>query len=776
MRKRATAIVAAALFGACSSTPSLAVFQAKRLVTGLNQPTYALQAPGDLQNLYIVQRSGTNNTVGDIISYNFSTNTTSPFLNIGGSLVQDGGLLGMAFHPGYETNGLFYVSALVGSTNKLFEYKTPSTGGTPALQRTLLSYDNPRTQHTIDWIGFKPGATSSEENYLYVTTGDGGIQANEASFTNRGQDTSLVFGKVLRLDVNPLAADAYPADANKNFAIPSTNPFVGSNTGALGEVFATGLRNPWRASFDRETGDLYIGDVGFNSKEEVSFLKNDDGFASGKDFGWARREGTVPNPVVSHAGPQGSSLNPIYQVDHATNFSSVTGGYVYRGPIPELQGKYLFADFVSSKIFALAFDRDTDPETFDGSSAGVIEVQDITAQINALINLNGGGGPVRYLVSFGEDHAGNLYLVSFGSAFFPPLGTGSIYTLNAVDTPTWNVATGGDWNGAANWSTNTVPNGFTHSATLAGPAGSGMRDVSLNTTTSLLRLTFDNSSVSYHVTGSEMLTLTANSVADAVIVAAGHHEISVPVTLQKTTRFNIAPASSLTITSPITAVSRDIIKRGEGTLTITATTANRISVTAGQLRVTGDGNFVLKAVDIGDGASLDLLASTLILDYAVADGALAKIESAIADGRLYSSTITGAIGVFDTALDPIGSFNGTNNLDATTLIIRATIRGDTNVDRAVNFDDLLALAQHYGETAKGWQQGDSDYDHDVDFDDLLALAQNYGNAVPITDLGDVVGASFAADWMLAQSLVPEPAVFAALAAIAPSWQRRRRHK
>ena len=402
-----------------------AEFELRRVVGGLNQPTYVTQAPGDDRYLYIVERAGSGGgTLGDIIRYDTVTRNRSTFLDLSGSLVQDGGAFVMAFHPDYATNGRFYVTSMVGATNHLDEFRV--VGGTPQFQRTLLQYNNPRTQHTITWTGFKPGASGAERNWLYVNTGDGGIQADENGFTNRGQDPKSVFGKVLRLDVDPAAPDAYPGDNNKNFAIPAANPFAADTTGKLKEVFMTGFRSPWRASFDRATGDMYVGDVGFNTKEEISFNKNDAGFNSGRDYGWALREGTIPNPAPGKGGPSPGSLNPIYERNHF-DFTSVTGGYVYRGPVPELQGKYFFADFVSGKILALDFDRNTDPATFNGSTAGIIDVTDMTDLL--------GGGSISNPVSFGEDNAGNLYIVKFGDGFFPPLGTGEVYQIVYVPEP-----------------------------------------------------------------------------------------------------------------------------------------------------------------------------------------------------------------------------------------------------------------------------------------------------------------------------------------------------
>ena len=372
--------------------------------------------------------SGGQNTVGDIVRYNKTTGVTSPYFNVPGSLVQDGGLLGMTFHPDFQTNGLVYVTSLIGGTNKLEEYQVPgggTAGGTPALRRTLLQYANPRTQHTIDWVGFKPGALGAERNVLYVTAGDGGVQADSSNGTwvNNGQDPTTVMGKMLRLNVDINATDAYLGDNTKNFAIPADNPFVNDATGKLKEILHTGFRNPSRASFDRQTGDLYIGDVGLNTKEEIDFVRNDASFLASRDFGWGSAR-DVATPVAGVGGPSPGSINPIFEVAQET-FQSITGGFVYRGPVAELHGKYIFGDFNTSRIFALNFDRDTDPARFNGFTAGISNVQDMTPFINGLIAANGGGGPITGLVSFGEDNAGNLYIVSMGTGniFNPALGT-----------------------------------------------------------------------------------------------------------------------------------------------------------------------------------------------------------------------------------------------------------------------------------------------------------------------------------------------------------------
>ena len=421
----ACAPCAALLFAA----DARAAFTVDQVASGLNQPTFVTQAPGDDRDLFVVERVGTpvngNNTLGGIVRYDPVTQVKTPFLQLGGAAQQDGGVQAMTFHPDYATNGLFYVTSLVGYTNKVQEFKSVG-GAAPTLQRTLLQYQNIQTQHTVDWVGFKPNATGAARNELYITTGDGGVQADNSQFPNNAANKNVVLGKVLRVNVDPSAADAYPSDPNKNFAIPAANPFVGQ-PGALGEVFAYGLRNPYRASFDSATGDLYIGDVGFNTKEEVDFLPAG---TSGQDFGFGRREGSIATPVNGVGGPKNGAIDPIFEQNHSDGFSSITGGYVYHGPIAELQGKYFSADFVNGKITSFEFDPTTDPALFDGSN--VTDVTDETALIKGLAGTDFGG-----ITSFGEDHAGNLYIVSFGTGniFNPSLGTGRIFRLTAVPEP-----------------------------------------------------------------------------------------------------------------------------------------------------------------------------------------------------------------------------------------------------------------------------------------------------------------------------------------------------
>jgi len=404
-------------------------FKIVPVATGLNQPTFVTQAPGDNSSLYIVQRTSAGSNAGGILKYNPVTHTGTPFLDLSSNpAVQDGGVLSMAFSPDFQSNGLFFVAGLYNRTNHLDEYKV--VNGSPVFQKTILQYENLATQHTIDWLGFAPNATGAARNYLYVTTGDGGIQADSSNgtFHNNCQNLNTVMGKVLRLDVS--GADDYPGDPAKNFAIPPTNPYAGQS-GKLGEIWISGLRNPYRASFDRATGDLYIGDVGFNTYEEVNFARAG---TSGQDFGWAAREGTIATPVTGVGGTQAGSLNPIYQYNHNGQSKSITGGVLYRGPVQSLDGQYFYADFIDNTIHSFAFDTLFSPASYNGFNVG--DLLDRTAQFQSLVQ---GGGALFHITDFGEDSAGNLLIVSFTNSnsgiFNPPLGSGAIYEVVPVPEP-----------------------------------------------------------------------------------------------------------------------------------------------------------------------------------------------------------------------------------------------------------------------------------------------------------------------------------------------------
>jgi hypothetical protein len=412
-----------------------------RVASGLTRPVFATSPTGDFSRLFIVERKAP----ADILILDLATKTLNftPFLDLDNvDTVVSEGLLGMAFHPDYATNGKFYVNYVADggtagiTTISEFEVSADPDLADESSVKTIIMYDQPQGNHNGGWIGFGP------DGYLYIASGDGGGQhdddAGHTVGTGNGQDiTANLLGKMLRIDVD---SDDFPADATRNYAIPPDNPFVaGSPLGDAGddEIWAYGLRNPWRASFDRATGDLYIADVGQGTLEELDFQQSYDpsdpaqmpgmpDYPGGRNYGWRLREGTIatptggicPNPPVDCPEPP-DHVNPIYEYTHGSGDEegfSVTGGYVYRGPILGIQGHYFFADFQQPRIWSFRFDG-SDPGDFDGTN-----VMDFTVRTT---ELTPDVGTNDFVAGFGEDGLGNLYIVDHGTAG----GTGEVFVL-----------------------------------------------------------------------------------------------------------------------------------------------------------------------------------------------------------------------------------------------------------------------------------------------------------------------------------------------------------
>ncbi|MEO1524678.1 MAG: PQQ-dependent sugar dehydrogenase [Planctomycetota bacterium] len=370
--------------------------QVERIVNGLSEPIYATHAPGDPDSLYVVEQDGvikrvdlTNNTV-----------QANPFLTVSNlSLNGERGLLGLAFHPEFEINRRLFVYTTDSNRDTLIREYTASADGTTAdasTEKPILGFEQPFGNHNGGWIDFGP------DGYLYIASGDGG-SGNDP--LQHGQNPNTLLGAMLRIDVD---GDDFPADINRNYSIPQSNPFVGSASGA-DEVWAYGLRNPWRNSFDRETGDLYIADVGQNVKEEINIQPA--GSTGGENYGWRLREGTIATPSVGGATPAGA-IDPVYDYNHNSSDTggfSVTGGYVYRGPIDELQGHYFFADFVTSRVWSFRFNGDA-PDEHDGTN-----FEDF---IDWTELMSPDAGSISSIASFGEDAEGNLLLIDRGGEIF----------------------------------------------------------------------------------------------------------------------------------------------------------------------------------------------------------------------------------------------------------------------------------------------------------------------------------------------------------------------
>jgi glucose/arabinose dehydrogenase len=364
----------------------------ERIASGLNNPLYVTSPPGDTSRLFIVEQH-----TGRIKILNLADMTINPapFLDIDGLAGgNEQGLLGLAFDRDYFENGLFYVNLTISNgTTEIRRYQVSADNpdiADPASESMVITYTQPFSNHNGGWIGFGP------DGYFYLCTGDGG-GGNDPG--NRAQDiTGQRLGKILRIDVH---GDDFPADPLRNYAIPPTNPFVGI-TGD-DEIWAYGLRNPWRASFDHLTGDLYLADVGQNQREEINFQPA--GSAGGENYGWRIMEGfrcNISNDSLPCNDP--SFVPPIHEYSHSgapDGGSSITGGYVYRGPVTELQGIYFFADYVSNQIWSFRYDGVTKTE-FTNRTA------ELTPDV----------GSINSISSFGEDAIGNLYIVDLGGEIF----------------------------------------------------------------------------------------------------------------------------------------------------------------------------------------------------------------------------------------------------------------------------------------------------------------------------------------------------------------------
>src|SRR6266496_1191921 len=376
-----------------------------RVASGLTQPLFVTAPPGDSGRLFIVQQNG------QIRILNLATGTlnSTPFLTLTGLTATGGeqGLLGMAFDPSYAANGKFYLNFTVpggafgnGVTHvSQFTVSANPNIADPTSERVLLMFDQPQTNHNGGWIGFSPRA--GDANNLYIHTGDGG-GANEQGTGQiepggNAQSLTTLLGKMLSIHINSAAGTA---------TIPANNPFVGV-AGARGEIWAFGLRNPWRNSFDRQTGRMFIGDVGQSTREEID-VQQPTNPGGGENYGWRVREGSIQNPAFPGEPTPPGAVDPIFDYPRSVG-RTVIGGYVYRGQrIPNLRGVYVFADYLgpdsgpgTGQIFTL---------NYNGISAS--NFQNITRQ---LFPTRAGGFTLSNPSSLGEDANGELYIADIGN-------------------------------------------------------------------------------------------------------------------------------------------------------------------------------------------------------------------------------------------------------------------------------------------------------------------------------------------------------------------------
>ncbi|HSB09492.1 MAG TPA: PQQ-dependent sugar dehydrogenase [Blastocatellia bacterium] len=362
------------------------------VLSGLASPVYLTSAHDTSSRLFIVEQGGRIKVLrpGDA--------APAIFLDISGRVLAGGerGLLGLAFHPQFQSNRRFFVDytrATDGAT-VIAEYQASSVDPNIAQtdEKVLLLIPQPFANHNGGMIEFGP------DGFLYVGMGDGG-SANDPG--NRAQDINNLLGKILRIDVDH-------ADGGVPYSSPSNNPFFGSIPGR-DEIFAIGMRNPWRFSFDRLTGELYVGDVGQNAWEEIDIV------TVGSNLGWRVMEATHCNPAIGGGACNSAGLTlPVAEYSHSGGRCSVTGGYVYRGQQATFApGTYLYADFCTGEIF-----------TMINGQQSVLLATDLNVS------------------SFGEDEAGEIYVVGLGGTIHRFVNTSATEPFTLISAVVVRRSTG----------------------------------------------------------------------------------------------------------------------------------------------------------------------------------------------------------------------------------------------------------------------------------------------------------------------------------------------
>jgi glucose/arabinose dehydrogenase len=337
-------------------------------VGGFSAPVYVTAPPGDSRRLMVVEQTGR------IMVVRGGRKLAQPFLDIRSQITYGGeqGLLSVAFAPDYQTSGRFYVyfTNRGAADNRIVEYRRATADrANPSTARVVLTMPNLEPNHNGGLMLFGP------DRLMYVGTGDGGGANDQHGTRGNAQSLSSLLGKILRIDPKQ--------SGGKPYTIPSSNPFVG-RSGDRGEIYAYGLRNPWRFSFDSATDDVTIGDVGQDEVEEIDFVKK--GGARGANFGWRSWEGRRRN----FDEPAPHAIFPVITHTHQAGFCSITGGFIARDRgVPGLYGRYVYGDYCEShlRVATLRAGR---------------HVQSRTLSVPA----------VAGVASFGEDAAGRLYVVS----------------------------------------------------------------------------------------------------------------------------------------------------------------------------------------------------------------------------------------------------------------------------------------------------------------------------------------------------------------------------
>lgn len=344
-----------------------------------DQPLYYTTANDGTNDVFVVERTGKIK----VFENDEDVNKFDVFIDLSSNIDfsgQEKGLLGLAFHPNYEENGYFYVNYTTEETTVISRFSADQstlTEGDPASEEILMEFSQPYPNHNGGHLAFGP------EGYLYIATGDGGSSGDPQ---DNAQDLTKIYGKLLRIDINS-------ANGDKNYTIPEDNPYAGNTNDYAEEIYAYGLRNPWKFSFDEKRELLWAADVGQNAMEEINLIEK------GQNYGWNIMEGTLPHEASDTDNAE-ELKEPIWEYDHTLG-QSITGGYTYYGQEnPSLNGIYIYGDFISGKIWGLWLGEEQQVENR--------ELIDTDLMIS----------------SFGVDEKGELMIVDFN---------GKLYKLEETD-------------------------------------------------------------------------------------------------------------------------------------------------------------------------------------------------------------------------------------------------------------------------------------------------------------------------------------------------------
>jgi len=731
---RTAAVVVAVLAAGLCQCDVLAqsALELTRVATGLTNPLYATHAPGDPQRLFVVEKTGAIK----ILNLASGTVSATPFMTaavtsagIGLTTDSERGLLGLAFHPNYQSNGRFFINSTDSAgTTRIREFRRLTADQVDSTSaRDVLSITQPYSNHNGGWLDF------GRDGHLYIAMGDGGSSNDPHNYS---QDRSSLLGKMLRLDVS---GDDFPTDATRNYRVPATNPFVGQ-AGMRGEIWAYGLRNPWRNGFDRATGDLYMGDVGQNAREEINFQPAAS--AGGENYGWRVREGTISTGLTGQSGTP--LVAPIYDyVRGSGTFQglSVTGGYVYRGPVAALDGQYFFGDYVRGRLFSLVFNGTT-PAAFNGTN--------FTSRTDWTASTTTTAGTIGNISSFGEDAAGNVYLVSYG---------GSVFRIG-LPALSWSVAGTGTWSAAAtNWTTGSG----------SAAAWNAQRRAVFTPTQAVVRLSGDVSvGLGLEFRGAQA---RLEGVGGRVILAG---------TTSALNQIDVIAGGTATVAVPLVAAA-GLLKTGAGALVLTGSggpagpttirggavvVAHETALASGTVRIESGGTVRVApglSASLGGlrlaGGTLDVSNGRVSLRAGSYDPV--AIQAGLQSGR-GGGDWRGPAGVTSTAVaaadGPAPRGVGWLAESDGAMVLAYAAPGDTNLDWQVDLLDtanFLAAGQFDSSSLATWSEGDFTYDGLVDILDAADFL-----STGLYDAGGYNGSGAAG-----VAAVPEPAVWVITAGV-----------